>query len=347
MLIAAFAGGLIGAALVVALLEAGYLGERGGSGLVAEVNALKSDIEEVRQAPPADLAPLESKLAALEKSLSELSQAGSNASPDPALAELQSRVAALEQSETSGGSTADLDKRVAELGNAVAALKSAAPPDAASLEDALAPVREEIGTVSARIDQAAPADQVAAIEQRVSELGSQLDLAKALAPAVAADALAAALESGRPFSSELSALTSLAIDPGATEALAERAAAGLPTMAGLRSGFEAAIASVDLSPPIPETIGTFERLWRSARGLVEVRPAHPAEGSDPSAIVTRIRAALAANDLKSALAERESLPEEIKAATAEWAGAAAARLQADELVAKIRAETLARLSAGQ
>jgi hypothetical protein len=51
--------------------------------------------------------------------------------------------------------------------------------------------------------------------------------------------------------------------------------------------------------------------------------------------------------LKTALAERETLPDEIKTATAKWASDAAARLQADELTAKIRAEALARLSAGQ
>ena len=347
MLIAAVAGGLIGAALVAGLLMTGYLGERDGSSLVAEVDALKSEIIELRQAQPGDLAPLESKLAALEKSLSELSQAGADGTPDPALGELQNRVAALEQSETTDGSTADLDKRVTELGDAVAALKSAVPPDAAGLDQALAPVRQEIEALAARVDQAATAEEAAAIEQKVTKIGGELDVATALAPAIAADAMAAALESGSPFSSELAAVKDLAVDPGATETLTERAATGLPTMAQLRSGFETAIASVDLSPPIPEATGTLERLWLSARGLVEVRPAHPTEGSDPSAIVTRIRAALAADDLKTALAERESLPEASKTATAEWAGAAAARLQADDLVAKIRADALARLGAGQ
>jgi hypothetical protein len=347
MLIAAVAGGLIGAALVAGLLMTGYLGERDGSSLVAEVDALKSEVTELRQAQPADIAPLESKLAALEKSLSELSQASADGTPDPAIDELRNRVAALEQSETTDGSTAALEKRVTELSNAIAELRSAAAPDAASFDQALAPVRQEIEALAARVDQAATAEQVAAIEQKVTEIGGRLDVATALAPAIAADAMAAALASGRPFSSELAAVKDLAVDSGATETLAERAATGLPTMAQLRSGFETAIASVDLSPPIPEATGTFERLWLSARGLVEVRPAHPTEGSDPSAIVTRIRAALAADDLKTALAERESLPEASKTATAEWAGAAAARLQADDLVAKIRADALARLGAGQ
>jgi hypothetical protein len=78
-----------------------------------------------------------------------------------------------------------------------------------------------------------------------------------------------------------------------------------------------------------------------------VRPAHPTEGADPAAIVARIRAALDAGDLKTALAEREALPDNAKAATAPWAADAQARNDADALVATLRAESLARLEAGQ
>ncbi len=46
-----------------------------------------------------------------------------------------------------------------------------------------------------------------------------------------------------------------------------------------------------------------DRLMQSARGLVDVRPAHPTEGADPAAVVTRIRGALDAGDLKTALSE--------------------------------------------
>jgi len=84
-------------------------------------------------------------------------------------------------------------------------------------------------------------------------------------------------------------------------------------------------------------------LLEGARGLVKVRPANPTAGSDPAAIVTRIRGALAAGDLKTALAEWETLPEEARSATSEWAEAAGARMAADDLVARLRSDALAKL----
>ena len=90
-----------------------------------------------------------------------------------------------------------------------------------------------------------------------------------------------------------------------------------------------------------------DRLVRSARGLVDVRPAHPTEGADPAAVVTRIRAALDADDLKTALAEWSTLPDGAKAATADFAARRRGAPDADDLVAKLRADALSRLQAGQ
>jgi len=348
LLIAAVLGGIVGAAIIFALMLGGFFGQRDDTALVAEVNALKGEIASARQAqPPPDLAPLEQQVAALEKSVGELSKVSPDGSPDAAMTELQARVAALEQTGGAGGATAELEQRIAELGDQVAALRNAQPADAASLEEALAPLREQVGTLAARVDAAPTAERIATLEQMLDDVSRQVGAATALAPAIAADALEAALESGRPFSTELAALKNLGADPAALEVLSSRAADGLPTMAQLRSGFEAAIASVELTAPIPEATGTIDRLWQSARGLVEVRPTRPTVGADPSAVVARIRAALAAGDLKAALAEREALPETIKAATADWASAADARVKADDLVAAVRAEALAKLGTGQ
>ena len=347
MLAAAIAGGVVGAAIIAALVLSGYFGQADEPGLAAEIDTLKSEVAGLRQAQPTDLIPLQEQVAALEKSVSELTQTPPSGAADAALTELQGRVAALEETGGTNSSTGDLETRIAELSETVAALKNAAPADAGSLENALAPIRQEVQALSTRLDQAPTGENIAAIEQKLDQVSSEVGASMALAPAVAAAALAAALESGRPFSNELEALGTLGTDPAAVEELTSRAAAGLPTMAQLRSSFEAAIASVDLAPPIPEAAGTLDRLWQSARGLVEVRPARPTEGTDPTAIVTRIRGALGAADLKTALAEREALPDSIKTATADWASDAEARMTADNLVAAVRAEALGRLGAGQ
>ena len=108
-----------------------------------------------------------------------------------------------------------------------------------------------------------------------------------------------------------------------------------------------AIATTDLTPTAPATTGTIDRLWQSAQGLVDVRPAHPTEGTDPGAIVARIRGALDAGDLKRALEEWNTLPDAIKTPTADWARQVEARAKADDLVAAVRSEALSKLGAGQ
>jgi hypothetical protein len=61
--------------------------------------------------------------------------------------------------------------------------------------------------------------------------------------------------------------------------------------------------------------------------------------------VSRIRGALADGDLAGAVNESNSLPEDMQAATRDWAAAAEARRTADDLVARLRADALARVAA--
>ena len=77
------------------------------------------------------------------------------------------------------------------------------------------------------------------------------------------------------------------------------------------------------------------------------RAARPTEGDDPEAIISRIRGALNAGDLKAALAEWSTLPDSIKSPTAEWAKLAEARRAADDLVAEVRRAALSGLEPGQ
>ena len=143
-----------------------------------------------------------------------------------------------------------------------------------------------------------------------------------------------------------SALKCLGVEAEAVEQLAPHAESGLPTLAHLAAEFERRRHSrpLDANPggdrrdrPPPA---------KRAR-LVEVRPAHPTAGADPAAIVARIRGALAGRRSEAAaLSEWNTLPDTIKAPTADWARSVEARLKADELVARLRAEALSRLGAG-
>jgi hypothetical protein len=217
--------------------------------------------------------------------------------------------------------------------------------DVSGLERSITELNQEIAGLSERAEQAASAERVAALEANVAESARQAATASSLGAAVAADALASAVEAGRPFTTELAALRALSVDEQALTQLEPYAGTGLSTLAELRSGFDNAMEGIELSPRVPADAGPVERLIESARSIVEVRPANPTEGGDPAAIVSRIRAALAGGDLATAINEWNSLPPDVKAATQDWAASAGARRTADDLVARLRVEALARVSA--
>lgn len=332
LLVAAVMGGVVVALVVVLLARGGFFlppPDTEAADLAAEITTLRGDITALKEASVQDpVAPLRDEITSLRQSVAALQ----DREPVPA-----SDTVAL----------TDLEGRLGELTDDVAALKSTAPADSSAVAGEVASLRQELDALSAKLERAPDAGRIAAIESKLDATSRKIDDAAALAPAVAADALSAALDAGRPFARELAALKSLGVDEASLEALSSHADAGLPTLAGLRAAFESAIAGVDLAAPIAEGAGVVDRLMQSARGLVDVRPAHPTEGADPAAIVARIRSALDAGDLKIALSERETLPDNAKAATASWARDAEARADADALVAQLRAESLSRLEAGQ
>ena len=355
ILMAGIAGAAIAAIVVVGLFVSGLLPPRPDDGVAAEVAALTAELASLKQAAPNDdLTSLQQQVTALEQKVAESASAPPSGATDAQLKDFQDRLTALEQTGDQTASTDELEAQVSKLAQDLAALRNATPADAASLESSLTPIREELDQLSTRVEElaarvdATPAeDRIAGIEAKLDETTKKVDLAAALAPAVIADALDAAIDSGRPFSAELAALKSLAIGGDSVEQLATDAEAGVATLAELRSGFETAIAATDLTPTAPETTGTIDRLWQSAQGLVDVRPAHPTEGTNPSAIITRIHGALDAGDLKRAIEEWNTLPDSIKTPTADWARQVEARIKADDLVASVRSEALLKLGAGQ
>jgi hypothetical protein len=275
------------------------------------------------------------------------------ASDDTALKAVQDRLARLEADVAQAGAGAPsnetgarLTARLNDLQGEIEAMRSA-PPDLSGLENGLAELRRQVEALSAEMQSVPREPRIASLETKLDEIGGEMRITAALGPAVAADALAAAVDAGRPFASELAALQGLGADTEAIAALKPHAETGLPTLAAIRSEFETEVARLDLTRPVAEGTGTVDRLLESARGLVEVRPAHPTEGADPAAVVTRVRGALAAGNLKTALVEWKALPEDIRAETADWAKTAEARVAADDLVARLRADALSRLGSDE
>ncbi|MGH6923535.1 MAG: hypothetical protein ACRED5_07325 [Propylenella sp.] len=319
--------------------------------LESEIAALKAEIGALGEAPADDpLAPLREQLATLQQSVGALESAAPENADEEALREIQTRLEQLEASvaQTAAGVPSDeagakLTARLNELSAEIDALKSVPAPDLSGLESGLAEIRQGLAALAAEAKTLPREDRIASIEAKLSEVEQKIEKAAALGPAVAADALAAALDTGRPFASELVALEALGVGTDAVAALRPSAETGLPTLGEIRSRFETEMAAVDLSQPTAEGTGPLDRLLESARGLVEVRPAKPTAGADPGAVAARTRGALSAGDLKAALAEWETLPEDVRSATASWAETVRTRVAADDLVARLRGEALSRL----
>ncbi|MEZ5839186.1 MAG: hypothetical protein R3D02_01715 [Hyphomicrobiales bacterium] len=266
-----------------------------------------------------------------------------------ALAEKGNAIAALDE-KIAGIVAADPGERIAAVESGVAAAG-----------EALNAVRGEIGAVR---DEAAAG--IAAINGQLGEIGGRVagletslgdgSARERAAVAVAVSSLQSAVARGGTFATELAAVAGLGGDETAVAALAPYAEAGLPTAAALAKRFdEVADAVIAASAPAPapapaeeapgSASGILTKFLSNAKNLVHVQPTGPVAGNEAAAVVSRIRAALGEGHLAAALAEWEALPETGKAASADWAGAVKARIEADRMVAEMVDRMLSSLAA--
>lgn len=328
----------------------------------AAVAELRSRIAGLEQRP-ASAAPgqptgaVEARLSELAAQVEGLTNSAAGGNAAPALAEVGSRIdevsgrlGALEARpalDVAGlqASIEDLLRQAEALASGQAALPGIERrvADMASAQSALPGIEARLEELTARVEAGPKEERIAALETNLNATSRQFEAVASLGPAVTASSLSSALDAGEPFSAELEALRGLGLDDAALAGLAPHAEGGLPTLAELQSSFQAAVADIDITTPIPAGTRTVDRFLQSARSLVEVRPANPTAGGDPGAVLARMRGAVDAGDLRLALAEWNALPEAARARLAEWASGAQARLAAEELAARLRSEALARL----
>lgn len=153
-------------------------------------------------------------------------------------------------------------------------------------------------------------------------------LAKASRQQIGLGQLRAALDGGGSYAD---VLIEYEADLGSVPAiLAENAGVGVPSLFALQETFPAAARialddalRADLGQTLTERASSFLRNQTGARSL------EPREGTDPDAILSRAEAALAANDLPTALLELAGLPDVAQTAMAEWRTTAETRILAD------------------
>jgi hypothetical protein len=320
-----FAGavGVLAGVAIAYVLIAGRAGDAQLDAVVKEIGALSSRIEALgEKAQPAfvpdglgaQLERLTAALGAAEKRLAAIEGRIDSTSPD---------LSAIEQQ------SVEIEKTLGQL--------RAALTQAGKLSGDPADRR-----MPAALD--ALTDRIAGLEERVASLATASrppEPPAALAEIAALNALASAIESGRPFARELETAHTLTGERAAALApLESDASKGLPAIATLAKRFS------ELAPALvrgPEPEGDFlSRLLANAARLVEVRPVGEPEGSDAGAVVARIETRLGRDDLSGALAETTLLPESARALAADWIAAATRRRDAERTVREMIDRAIAR-----
>jgi hypothetical protein len=230
---------------------------------------------------------------------------------------------------------ADVDQLAERIGRLEVTAAAGGGGSAAS-EAAIASLAGQLS--EAEVGLRALTERLAAAEAKVASLGNAQPMAggEAAVRAIAITALRRASEGNAPFATEVDMAASLGLAAADIAELRPLAATGVPTTATIAASFPAtADAILSASSAGDPNAGFLDRVVSGLGSLVSIRPAGPIAGTDPSAIVSRMEAAVEAGDLATALAERDGLPDAGKQASAEWASEASARVTVDTLVDRI------------
>jgi len=296
----------------------------------------------------------ETQLAALEKQVRELAAKPAAAGADPrALADLDARVAKVEQAAAAPRSTPPDPALVSRITGLEAAARDAKGRADAAFETAQknsaqpaaqAAEHKEIEGLAARI--AALEQAAKSVDEKIARAARNAEADRAGRLAFVAATLRSAAERGEPYAQELAAAKSLVPEASALAPLEPFATTGVPrapTLARELSQLSAPMLSAAGSAP--REGGIFDRLQQNAERLVRIRPISEAPGEDAEAIVTRAEAKASHGDIAGALSELSQLPDAVRAPAQAWirkaeaqvAALAAARKLADNTVGALKA----------
>ncbi|MHA7776228.1 COG4223 family protein [Roseibium sp. M-1] len=343
------------------------------------IDALKKDVESLRSdlsavstgggdGAPADLQPLESRLTALEDAAKSQSQVD--------LAPIETRIAKLETDTTStsseaeqlSGSLTELKTSLSEietrLSNTEATAKAAQTAVSTSdvslktLADSQARATETLSSLAADIKSVGAANTAAledlrteldVISKRLAAVEATMGDATArevAARALSVSALKSAVDSGRPYETELAAVK--AGLPGDLDltALEANAKTGVEPVSVLIAQFPQVADKIYQTFAEPQREGdVLESLLSSAKSIIAIRGGGDASGDTPAAVLQRMELAVSNGRLAAALEAYQALPEDSQKVGADWATRAKARVEADALTDKASQEVLNALAA--
>jgi uroporphyrinogen-III synthase len=278
-------------------------------------------VDTARRELTARLDDLEKRLRAVSATAAE--QPTAPAGPDPAVADLKSRVEALEQRPAASGaaptpapapSNVEADKEIAVLTREIAALRATL----SALDQAVATQRDQAKALSDAVGARSTGEQKALVAARASAVIG------------VAARLAGSIDAGVPFAAELNLLVPLVQgDAKLTEILAALqpyAQAGVASRAALEAEFPAVAKAAMAEDLADDSYG--ERLLGKLRGLVSLRRVGDVPGDTTEAKLARAEQALHAGDVAKAAELVKSLPASTNKATAAWLARADAHLAA-------------------
>ncbi|MGE0061180.1 MAG: mitofilin family membrane protein [Xanthobacteraceae bacterium] len=355
LMLAAGGGGVIVAAAMAALMLSGALMPRssGGSGskddaLTARLDAIDRQVIGLASRPQVSAstgndAAIAARLDKIEQALAKLPAAA------PAGAE---KLGAIDGNlKALGTAIAGINRRVDEIAaNAVSAREESGATAKAlndlrqTISNAPQPAgRADLDAIGKRLDA------VEAVAKTATQSNAQASSASAAVRlALAASALREAVNGGNAYTAELDAVKAAGGNSGAVAALAPFATKGLPSDAALAKDLLALVPAMSKASGVDKQAsgGFLEKLQANAEKLVRVRPVDGPAGADAGAVIARIEAHAARNDVSAARAEVEQLPPAAKQAAAPWLKAVTARDAAREAVRRL-ASTSMRGLAGQ
>ncbi|WP_209593227.1 mitofilin family membrane protein [Jiella mangrovi] len=294
-----------------------------------------------------DLAPIEERIAALESTTADIAAIKQTA-------DTASETATASQ-QAVAGIKATSDKASADAGNAVqqaSAASQAAEASRQAASGAVETANTAQSTAQSALDKAnSAASAASAANEAASSANSKVDNAmsdlqeriaaieaanKRAEIALAAANLKSSIDTGGPFARQLETYAETAGSTEATGSLRTFAADGVPTERQLAAQWpdvETKIAAA-LSPPQTNApVG--DQVLAGLRSLVQVRASKtppPSDTSD-SAILARLDAAIDSGDLKGFSSEWETLPDDAKSVSADFADKVKARMTAQGIVA--------------
>lgn len=335
-----------------------YGGSQTTSGDNAQLNALKAEIEALKQSNSSssvDLEPITQKLSSLETAVSEISATGNGSD------ELNEKITALEEGFSAvNNSLAEITASAADGSNTSPVALSTA---ISSLDKRLETLEADISTVSSSISKNPALDalsgslntletQVAGIStsiaglkqstetnsKTISGLSEQSETlndtvasvkaSEKVAKSVAVNALATALKNDDPLSLPISSIKALIGEIPETKRLEEINTTGIASRKELSSNLDAFINTVQNPSTLSEDASITEKFWSNAKSMVKFRSSKPQEGDTPLAILSRVKANVEADNLSEAKAEWISLPADIRENGSAWLAQLNGRIEA-------------------